>query len=129
MRHGVEFHQINMITEGLKLQSAAFKASLPGSAAPSGCLFGKTRKQGQGRALLRVLVHLEQVSELASALRSSREEVAAQVAAATAKDRENSQLWEQVGIPSPYNASSTFQGQIHCISEDVGQEGCFRKAS
>jgi hypothetical protein len=39
---------------------------------------------------------LEQVGELASALRSSREEVAAQVAAANAKDRENSQLWEQV---------------------------------
>ena len=37
-----------------------------------------------------------QVGELASVLRSSREEVAAQVAAATAKDRENSQLWEQV---------------------------------
>ena len=39
---------------------------------------------------------LAQVGELASALRSSREEVAAQVAAAIAKDRENSQLWEQV---------------------------------
>ncbi|BDA45618.1 Myosin-17 [Coccomyxa sp. Obi] len=37
-----------------------------------------------------------QLGELASALRASREEVAAQVAAATAKDRENSQLWEQV---------------------------------
>ncbi|EIE22795.1 hypothetical protein COCSUDRAFT_47698 [Coccomyxa subellipsoidea C-169] len=36
------------------------------------------------------------LGELASALRASREEVAAQVAAATAKDRENSQLWEQV---------------------------------
>ncbi len=44
---------------------------------------------------------LEQVGELASALRSSREEVAAQVAAANAKDRENSQLWEQVRICSP----------------------------
>ena len=39
---------------------------------------------------------LEQVGELASALRFTREEVAAQVAAANAKDRENSQLWEQV---------------------------------
>ncbi len=39
---------------------------------------------------------MAQVGELASALRSSREEVAAQVAAAIAKDRENSQLWEQV---------------------------------
>lgn len=39
-----------------------------------------------------------QLGELASALRASREEVAAQVAAATAKDRENSQLWEQVSI-------------------------------
>ncbi len=37
-----------------------------------------------------------QVGELAGALRASREEVGAQVAAATAKDRENSQLWEQV---------------------------------
>ena len=42
---------------------------------------------------------LLQLGELASALRSSREEVAAQVAAATAKDRENSQLWEQVKQP------------------------------
>lgn len=42
---------------------------------------------------------MTQVSELASALRSSREEVAAQVAAAIAKDRENSQLWEQVCMP------------------------------
>ena len=41
----------------------------------------------------------DQVGELASALRASREEVAAQVAAATAKDRENSQLWEQVHTP------------------------------
>lgn len=42
-----------------------------------------------------------QVGELASVLRSSREEVAAQVAAATAKDRENSQLWEQVSLALP----------------------------
>ena len=42
-----------------------------------------------------------QVGELASVLRSSREEVAAQVAAATAKDRENSQLWEQVWPVAP----------------------------
>lgn len=42
--------------------------------------------------------NIVQLGELASALRASREEVAAQVAAATAKDRENSQLWEQVSF-------------------------------
>lgn len=92
---------------GLKLQSAASKASLPGSAALFEGLFGKEKRNknreevaAQTLTTVRDLMHLEQVSELASALRSSREEVAAQVAAATAKDRENSQLWEQVGLPS-----------------------------
>ena len=53
---------------------------------------------------------LAQVGELASALRSSREEVAAQVAAAIAKDRENSQLWEQVRMQShaTHDSDQTF---------------------
>jgi hypothetical protein len=49
-----------------------------------------------------------QVGELAGALRASREEVASQVAAATAKDRENSQLWEQARAQGPLTTRYSF---------------------
>ena len=84
------------------------------------------------------------MGELAGALRASREEVAAQVAAATAKDRENSQLWEQARLPccnrcntglcqvpdavlTPLGAMPDFVLHIHtnlCLSRKVYFSSC-----
>ncbi len=46
-----------------------------------------------------------QKEDLAAALRTANEEINSQVAAASAKDRENSQLWEQA---CPYRISDTY---------------------